>query len=391
MLKNADLTGDAIENLAVCMITCWYHNISMANYSKNLINALTKRDVSVRVVTSHCVCKYKYRDSSALFDGNYRLVTTPFDSYGDEPYLSRIRGLVYQTSRIPLGLRYAKQCGDSDILHYQQSARFSFGELPLLTLLTKTKLPHKVVTIHNLNVYTPRNPLRLLHRVYQHADAVIVHSERHKDWMLLAGIPENKIHVIFHGAQKVNLRGLVRTRVTFFGSPVKHKGFFILLKALRLLRHDGIKIHLEVYGIYGQEEEQTAKEEAKRNNVEDQIQWCGRLSESEFDEKMQESLFTFAIYTAPVWASNIITRAMMNGTPVIATPLGGSSEYLGDAGTYVPPNDPSALAYAIRSLVENRKLREDLGKMVRQRAVQYLSWDGIAEETIGIYQSVSDA
>jgi glycosyltransferase involved in cell wall biosynthesis len=80
----------------------------------------------------------------------------------------------------------------------------------------------------------------------------------------------------------------------------------------------------------------------------------------------------------------------MNGTPLIATPLGGSSEYLGDTGTYVPPNDPSALASVMQSLLENRRLREDLGKMARQRALQYLSWDAIAEKTIRIYQSVID-
>ncbi len=177
-----------------------------------------------------------------------------------------------------------------------------------------------------------------------YADAVIVHSEQQKDRMMQAGIPEDKIHVVFHGGHQVNLRGLVRTRVTFFGSPEEFKGFFTLLKALRILRDEGIKINLEVYGIYGEEAEQTAKKEARRNNVEDQIQWYGSLSELEFDEKMQESIFTFAIYTEPVWGSSIITRAMMNGTPVIATPLGGSSEYLGDTGMYVPSNDPSALA-----------------------------------------------
>ncbi len=372
------------------MITCWYRNISMANYSENLINALMRRDVSVKVVTSHCVCKNNYRGSSSLFDGKYSLVTTPFDSYGDEPDRSRAKDLVYRTSRIPLGLLYARQCSDSDILHYQQSNIFSFGELPLLTLLTQTKVPHKVVTLHNLTVYGPANPRRLLHRVYHCADAVIVHSEQQKDRMVRVGIPEDKINVVFHGGHPVNLSGLERTRVSFFGSPDNRKGFFDLLKALRILRDDGIKINLEVYGIYGKEEEQTAKKEAQRNNVEDQIQWYGRVSELEFDEKMQESMFTFAIYTAPVWGSATITRAMMNCTPVIATPIGGSSEYLGDTGTYVPPNDPSALAVVIRSLLENRRLRADLGKMARQRALQYLSWDAIAEQTIRIYQSVVD-
>jgi glycosyltransferase involved in cell wall biosynthesis len=358
----------------------------MANYGKNLINALTRRDVSVKVVTSHCVCKDKYRGCSSIFDGKYCLVTTPFDLFCDVRRL-KVQTYLYRTSRIPLGLLYAKQCSDSDLLHYQQSANWSFGELPLLTLLTQTKVPHKVVTIHNLyNSY----PLRLLPRVYHYADAIIVHSEQQKDRMLQVGIPEDKMHVVFHGGHQVNLMGLVRTRVTFFGSPDKLKGFFDLLKALRILRDEGTKINLEVYGIYAEEAEQTAKQEARRNNVEDQIQWYGSLSESEFDEKMQESIFTFAIYPEPVSGSSIITRAMMNGTPVIATPLGGSPEYLGDTGTYVPPSDPSALASAIRSLLENRRLREDLGKMARQRALQYLSWDAIAEQTIRIYQSVID-
>ncbi len=361
----------------------------MANYSENLINALVRRDVSVKVVTSHCVCKNNYRGSSSLFDGDYSLVTTPFDSFVDGPGRSLIRSLVYRTSRIQLGLSYAKQCSGSDILHYQQSNVFSFGELPLLTLLTQTKVPHKVVTIHSLDVYKLRNS-RLLHRVYQYADAVIVHTEQQKDRMIQVGIPEDKIHVVFMGGQQVNLRGLVRSRITWFGSPEEFKGFFTILKALRILRDEGTMINLEVYGIYGEEAEQIAKKEARRNNMEDQIQWYGSLSESEFDEKMQESIFTFAIYTEPVWGSSIITRAMMNGTPVIATPQGGSSEYLGETGMYVPPNDPPALAVVIRSLLENRGLRENLGKMARERALQYLSWDAIAEETIRIYQSVID-
>ena len=97
-------------------------------------------------------------------------------------------------------------------------------------------------------------------------------------------------------------------------------------------------------------------------------------------KKCRESIFTFAVYTEEVWGSSLIARAMMNGTPVIATPIGGSSEYLGDTGMYVPASDPSALAVAIRSLLDDSRLREDLGKMARQRALQYLSWDAIAEK-----------
>ena len=254
----------------------------------------------------------------------------------------------------------------------------------------RSKAPCKVVTIHNLYIdrlYRRGNPLRLLPQVYQYANAIIVHSKRQKDRLMQVGIQEDKIHVVFHGSQNVTPGGLARTRITFFGSPQEFKGFFTLLKALRILHDEGIKVNLEVYGIYGKEDEQIAKNEARRNNVENQVKWYGRLSELEFDEKMQESLFTFAIPTEPVWGSRIIARAMMNGTPVIATPIGGSSEYLGDAGMYVSLNDPASLASAIRDLLENGRLREDLGKMVRQRALQYMSWDAIAEKTIQIYRS----
>ena len=62
--------------------------------------------------------------------------------------------------------------------------------------------------------------------MYQYADAVIVHSEQQKDRMIQVGIPKDKLHVVFHGGHKVSLRGLARTRVTFFGSPEENKGFF---------------------------------------------------------------------------------------------------------------------------------------------------------------------
>lgn len=40
-----------------------------------------------------------------------------------------------------------------------------------------------------------------------------------------------------------------------------------------------------MYFIYGKEEEQIARKEARRNNVEDQIERSGSLSELEVDEK----------------------------------------------------------------------------------------------------------
>jgi hypothetical protein len=66
------------------------------------------------------------------------------------------------------------------------------------------------------------------------------------------------------------------------------------------LRDGEIKIELEVYGIRSKAAEERAKKEAMKNNVEGQIHWHGSLSESDFDEKMQESTLTLAAHTQPV-------------------------------------------------------------------------------------------
>jgi len=55
-------------------------------------------------------------------------------------------------------------------------------------------------------------------------------------------------------------------------------------------------------------------------------------------------------------------EAMASGCPVIATGVGGSSEYCLDGVNCmrVPPGDPAALAHAARQLAQSRDLRRRL-------------------------------
>ena len=55
-------------------------------------------------------------------------------------------------------------------------------------------------------------------------------------------------------------------------------------------------------------------------------------------------------------------EAMASGCPVIATGVGGSSEYCLDGINCmrVPPGDPAALAHAARQLAQSRDLRRRL-------------------------------
>ena len=68
--------------------------------------------------------------------------------------------------------------------------------------------------------------------------------------------------------------------------------------------------------------------------------------------------------TAPEPFGRVIVEAMLAGRPVIASADGASGEILGpDYGFLVPPNDPAALADAIRRL-------RDLGPAERDRLLE---------------------
>jgi glycosyltransferase involved in cell wall biosynthesis len=121
--------------------------------------------------------------------------------------------------------------------------------------------------------------------------------------------------------------------------------------------------------------------------VNDCIIWGGRLSEQDFDLKMQNSMFTFAVYTAPVSGSNIITRAMANATPVIATNIGVAPEYRGDFLFLIPSDDSEALALAISKLEKNPTMRANMSNSARRQSYRY-SWETISDMNLAVYLDV---
>ena len=63
-----------------------------------------------------------------------------------------------------------------------------------------------------------------------------------------------------------------------------------------------------------------------------------------------------------------VGEALATGLPVIASRIGGIPEAVGDAGILVPPDDPAALAGALRGLIDDRARRAAMGLAARARA-----------------------
>lgn len=72
---------------------------------------------------------------------------------------------------------------------------------------------------------------------------------------------------------------------------------------------------------------------------------------------------------------NAVLEAMAAGLPVIGADVGGIPEMIDrhETGLLVPPRDPHALAHALRSLILNAELRQELGRTARQRCEERFS------------------
>ncbi|RYZ31026.1 MAG: glycosyltransferase family 1 protein, partial [Propionibacteriaceae bacterium] len=81
-------------------------------------------------------------------------------------------------------------------------------------------------------------------------------------------------------------------------------------------------------------------------------------------------------------------EAMACGVPVVASAVGGMLDSVaeGETGHLVPPQDPAALAAAVRDLLADPARREAYGRAGVRRARSHYSWDAVAGATAEVYE-----
>ena len=90
---------------------------------------------------------------------------------------------------------------------------------------------------------------------------------------------------------------------------------------------------------------------------------------------------------------NVVLEAMACGLAVVATDVGGVSEYVaaGKGGELVPARDASALAGALGTWLDEAPRRRDAAAFNRQRMVQQFSWRVSSERLLDVYNRVVSA
>ncbi|MEA3192965.1 MAG: hypothetical protein QOD26_1298 [Betaproteobacteria bacterium] len=108
-------------------------------------------------------------------------------------------------------------------------------------------------------------------------------------------------------------------------------------------------------------------------------------------------LQAFDVFALPSYANEgvpqALIQAMLVGLPCVTTNIGSMAELAVNEATalVVPPQDPKALHAALRTLLDDAGLRENLGAAARRHCAQRFSYDTMLDRMEAIYRKAADA
>lgn len=262
-----------------------------------------------------------------------------------------------------------------------------------------------VATLHDLTYY--RHPAslrslpaqsyyRLMHRVgHRRVARVICNSNATaRDLRQILKIPEQKLQTIYMGIDP-SFRPAPPARVAtlkermglgefilYVGTKKRFKNVPTLLRAFRMVLAEYPALHLVLGGRGGIEDPeipQLLSDAALARRV--------RILEPLPDEEMSVLYSAARVFVLPSRNEGFgfpLVEAMACGTPCICADAASLPEVAGDAALLFPPEDPAALAGALRRVLGDPALAAELAARGRQRAGMF-DWRRVAERTYQVY------
>ena len=259
-----------------------------------------------------------------------------------------------------------------------------------LFLIDYVKDRHVVAQIHNP---LPHSGTSFMERMisgaqkkkyFKHCDAIFVCGNKLKqDLIENFDYPAERIHPIKFGALS-NLTCVEESLdevydVVFFGRIEYYKGIDVLLDSVQYL-HQRIKILIVGKG----------EPYFETDNVNADVSFINEyVDDFTLARMIQQSKIVVMPYRDATGTSTVI-QAFMFKKPVVATDVGVFKEYIGEAGTTVPANNPKKLAHAIEELLKDDDRRIALGI----RGFGYLSdefnIENVCRQYIDVFSGITD-
>jgi glycosyltransferase involved in cell wall biosynthesis len=280
---------------------------------------------------------------------------------------------------------------DFDLIHAHHFGRAG------LRLAAATKAPPFIFTSHDpfaMNGLAVDWRRRLTDRFVLHrAAAVVALCEAERDFLVKRrGLAKQHVWVIPNGINSGIFDRVAEPMepandLLFVGQLQAFKGLDYLLSALPAVRARHRRARLRV--VYQTELLlDRYQRQAARLGLSDCVEFAGPQSAA----SLARLYSTAAVVVSPSLGeclSTVVLEAMSCGAAVVATDVGGIREQLdADTGVIVPARDPSALAEAIGSLLNDPRRRRDMGWKARRKARVQFSVGQMIEGHMQLYEQL---
>lgn len=259
--------------------------------------------------------------------------------------------------------------------------------LPMGYVCLLLKIPF-IVILHGYDVQLAKStPWRRywLKKILEKAERIVVNSEYTQRLVLEEGEWKDKVAIVYPCPQELpsaqNENDMsAAPQLLSVGRLVERKGVDMVLQALPqvLKRFPDLRYYIVGEGGYHQNLQHLVESLGLQNHV----SFIHAASSQDLADMYARS----DIFLMPARTVNemdvegfgiVFLEAALFGVPSIAGDSGGQPEAVihGKTGLIVNPRNPSAVAEAIISLLENTQLRRRLGAQARERVQSEFTWD----------------
>ncbi len=359
-----------------------YHPVvgGMENHIKMLSEELVRRGYHVTVLVTHPTSRTHIEELNGV-----HVIKA-----------GRLATVASAPLSLALPLILSRQRPDIAHLHFP----YPIGEVSQLIF---GRASHTIITYHS-DVVRQKGLLRLyrplLWKVLREADRIIATSHKYIDTSPYLSQVREKCTVIPLGLELQRFLEVSESQVEAirkaYGSPLLlfvgklryYKGLQYLLAAISEL-----PCKLLVVGS-GPMEGQW-RQLAQSLGLSSRVVFLGQVS----DEQLPAYYHASDIFVLPASERSeafgtVQVEAMASGLPVVCTELGTGTSFVnvhGQTGVVVPPKDSAALGSAIKTLLQDDRLRRGMGQRARKRALREFSLTTMVDRVVDLYAEVRTA
>lgn len=287
---------------------------------------------------------------------------------------------------------WKKMAAQADLIHVPNLLAVPAGRAPLLFTV------HDITFLTLPSLHNSRTRLMAgwaLRRAVRIADAFIADAEfTAGELVRTTGVGREKIHVIPLAADEafrptadtgcLSRLGIEEPFALYVGTLEPRKNLPLLLKAFATLERTDAK--LVIAGTKGWMFEEIFA-------LVEQLKLTSRVIFTGFvpDADLPALLSAAEVFVYPSLHEGFglpVLEAMQCGTPVITTNVSSLPEVAGDAALMVSPEDVAGLASAMRRVLDEPALREEMRGRSLEQARRF-SWRETAERTAEVYRQVA--